>query len=106
MEPEGGILKINIYGTEYPIRSDADSDPEYIRKVADYVDKKMKEIDDATGAKSPLKIAILAALNITDELFQERTSKQNIVSHMSGKIQNLSDSLDKQLVSDPEVLIQ
>jgi cell division protein ZapA len=103
MEQEGGILKINIYGTEYPIRSDANSDPEYIRKVADYVDRKMKEIDSATEAKSSLKVAILAALNIADELYQERQIKDDLVSQMSGKIKNLSDSLDKQLTDDPEI---
>jgi len=103
MEQEGGILKINIYGTEYPIRNDTDSDPEYIRTVADYVDKKMREIDSATQAKSSLKVAILAALNIADELYQERESKENFVSQMSGKLKNLSDSLDKQLASEPEV---
>jgi cell division protein ZapA len=103
MDPESGILKINIYGTEYPIRSDINSDSEYIRTVADYVDKKMREIDNATQAKSSLKVAILAALNIADELFQERESKADLVNQMSGKMKTLSDSLDKQLTSEPEV---
>ena len=94
MQQEGGILKINIYGTEYPIKSDSEANAEYIRLVAEYVDKKMREIDQTTLAKSSLKVAILAALNITDELFQERDSKRSLMTEVEDKIRNLSDSLD------------
>lgn len=97
MNQEGEVLKINIYGTEYPIKSDSETDTEYIRKVAEYVDKKMREIDQNSKSKSSLKVAILAALNITDELFQEKIDKKNLANQMQAKIQNLSDKLDQVL---------
>ncbi len=97
MEEEGGILKINIYGTEYPIKSDAETDPDYIKSVAEFVDKKMQEIDENTQSKSAIKVAILAALNITDELFQERASKESVFSEMEDKIKNLSNRLDQSI---------
>jgi len=97
MDETGGVLKINIYGTEYPIKSDAQTDPEYIQKVADYVDQKMREIEKNTQAKSSLKVAILAALNITDELFQERGSRQSSLNEMENRIRNITDSLEQRL---------
>ena len=35
-------VKVTIYGTEYPVKGDAD--PEYIRSVAAYLDGKMREV--------------------------------------------------------------
>ncbi len=100
MNQESGVLKINIYGTEYPIKSDAETDTEYIRRVADYVDQKMREIEQNTQAKSSLKVAILAALNITDELFQERESKESLLEGVRIKLASLSRSLEQSLNED------
>ncbi len=97
MEQDGGVLKINIYGTEYPIKSDAETDSEYIRRVAEYVDQKMREIDQSTQAKSSLKVAILAALNITDELFQEKQSSQSLRSDWEDRLKALTTSLEESL---------
>jgi len=102
MSQEGGVLKINIYGTEYPIKSDSNADTEYILKVADYVDQKMREIDQNTQSKSSLKIAILAALNIADELFQEKQKEIVKVDNekTGARIKYLFETLDKALASD------
>ena len=97
MDQEGGVLKINIYGTEYPIKSDAETDSEYILKVAAYVDKKMREIDQSTQSKSSLKVAILAALNITDELFQERVKDSTSTPEIGNRIKELTDVLEQAL---------
>lgn len=103
MQEDSGILKINIYGTEYPIKSDAETDPDYIKGVAEFVDKKMKEIDTTTQSKSSLKVAILAALNITDELFQERVSKDTVSSEMIEKINSLTLLLDRSLKKEQPI---
>ncbi|MFQ5823696.1 MAG: cell division protein ZapA [bacterium] len=102
MDQDSGVLKINIYGTEYPIKSDTETDTEYIKQVAEYVDRKMREIDQNIQAKSSLKVAILAALNITDELFSEREKKQSLLINMVEKIRNLSNLLDHSLKNDFE----
>jgi len=59
----------------------------------------MREIDNSTDSKSPLKVAILAALNITDELFQERIKEEGAVSTdiVGSRIQELSKTLDRAL---------
>jgi cell division protein ZapA len=75
MNDEFNILKVNIYGTEYPVKGS--TDPDYINEVAKYVDTKMKEINKNISIDSSLKVAILAALNITDELFREKNKDRS-----------------------------
>ena len=88
----GNAIKMTIYGTEYPIKGDTDI--EYIKKVASYVDQKMYEVERNTSAKSALKVAILAALNIADELFNERAEKKRLIKEFEAKIDRLNQLLD------------
>ena len=78
MSDEFNILKVNIYGTEYPIKGT--TDVEYIKRVAQYVDTKMREVNKNISIDSSLKVSILAALNITDELFKEREKGTSAIS--------------------------
>jgi len=73
---EYSVLKVKIYGTEYPIKGD--SELEYIKQVAEYVDNKMREVNKIAPEISTLKVAILAALNIADELFKERINSEKL----------------------------
>jgi cell division protein ZapA len=95
MSSEGAVLKVNIYGTEYPIKGEVDV--EYIRQVAEYVDRKMREVDQTTTAKSSLKVAILAALNIADELFRERDEKNSLAQNLEAKLNGLSKMINENL---------
>jgi cell division protein ZapA len=69
------VAKVEIYGQYYNIRGTDDGG--YITELAEYVDMKMKEIADQTPTIDSLKVAILAALNITDQYFQLREQLQN-----------------------------
>ncbi|MDK2985529.1 MAG: cell division protein ZapA [Clostridia bacterium] len=59
-------VTVNIHGQEYTIKGN-DSE-EYIKKLADYVDEKMREIASKNSNLPPIKVAVLAALNLADEL--------------------------------------
>jgi cell division protein ZapA len=63
-------VKVNIFGNEYTIRGEAKED--YIQTLARYVDEKMKEVSQGAQLNSPLKISILAAINLVDEIFRLR----------------------------------
>jgi cell division protein ZapA len=91
MEQEKKTVRVNIYGTEYPIRGVADE--QYIRRVAEYVDEKMREVDKKIAVKSALKVAILAALNITDELFKAISEKEELVEQYEKRIKTLLQKL-------------
>ncbi len=92
---DSNVVKVTIFGSEYAIRGDTDA--EYIRRVAQYVDAKMKEVDESTSVKSSLKVAILAALNIADELFRERAEKKELQVAYERKLQLLASKLDDYL---------
>lgn len=92
MNSQGNITKVTIYGTEYPIKGDTDA--EYIQKVAEYVDRKMYEVDRNTSAKSTLKVAILTALNIADELYRERAEKDKLIQQFEEKLSMLSNLMN------------
>lgn len=62
------LLSVEIYGQSYKLRGEGQKD--YIQKLAGYLDSKMNQIADSSTTVDSLKVAILAALNITDEYFQ------------------------------------
>ena len=61
--------KVNIGGREYGIAGFESE--EYIHRVAIYVDRKMNELSKATPGVSPQNLAILASLNVADELIKK-----------------------------------
>jgi len=64
-------VQVEIFGQTYSIK--AGNDREYIRELAAFVDARMKEVQKGTGTSDGYKIAILAALNIADELNRIRS---------------------------------
>ncbi len=68
-EPKKNIV-VDIFGTEYVVRGEGDGS--YIKEVAAYVDSKMRSISATTSNVSSLKVAILTALNLSDEVFKYR----------------------------------
>ena len=89
-------LRVNIFGAEYVLK--ATENQEEIIKIAEYVDQKMKEIDRSQAINSNVKIDILTALNIAEELFQNQKYQERIfeqVNHDSQKIyRSLRDAID------------
>ncbi len=95
MVSEKYTVKVNIFGNEYPIKSEAD--PEYIKRVAKYVDRKMREISEKVNISSAAKVAVLAALNITDELFREKADKDKALAEVDDRTAELAEWLEKAL---------
>ena len=91
-------IRVNIFGTEYPIRGD--TDPVYIEEIAQYVDSKMREVSKQLSLPSMSKVAILAAMNIADELFKERAEKEKTVAELEERVAEMSGWLEKELMGD------
>ena len=65
--PKGEELtRVEIYGQTYSLRGEGNQ--KYVQDVAAYVDRKMREIAEHTTTVDSLKLAVLAAVNIADEL--------------------------------------
>ena len=88
-------VTVNIYGEEYPITGV--SDPAYISRIADYVDLRMKEIATSSRVAARDKVAILAAMSIASEFYDNNDSKDELQVQYSSKIDNLISRLDSVL---------
>ena len=94
MKPK--VVKVNILGQDYVVRSAAGQ--KYLEKVAAYVDEKMEEIM-ASGIddSQQLRIAILAAMNITDELFTYKKEKQKFVDKVEAKTLAITEFIENRI---------
>ncbi|HID09761.1 MAG TPA: cell division protein ZapA [Candidatus Latescibacteria bacterium] len=90
-EKHGRTVLVRIFGVEYPIRADVDE--EYVRWVARYVDDKMREVATDMPLRSAAKVAVLAAMHIVDELFQEREVHRNVLSYVQERTGRLIERL-------------
>ncbi len=80
MKERKTVVKVRIVGEEYSIRTDAS--PEHTRAVADHVDVTIRAIMEGGPLTETHKAAILAALQITDELFKERAASDELAAEI------------------------
>ena len=87
MTSKKNVVRVTILGDEYSIRSD--QSPERTRAVAEHVDNVIRQTMKAGNIVEAQKAAILAALSITDELFDAREAGEDLAGSMrrlSGEI--------------------
>tara|TARA_Y100001970_G_C13819122_1_gene643925 strand:- start:311 stop:607 length:297 start_codon:yes stop_codon:yes gene_type:complete len=91
------VVKVNILGQDYFIRTTAS--PSYFKKVAAFINEKTSElIDNGLNPETEqLKIAVLACMNITDELFLYKNEKQDVLNKIESKSTALLDFIDDKL---------
>ena len=94
---EPRIIPIDIHGQRYPIRSALD--PEYVVRLATYVDQKMRAASDSTPSGDSLRLAVLAALNIADELFRCREVNEDRDGRLAERAEELERLLDRVLMA-------
>ncbi|MDF1535230.1 MAG: cell division protein ZapA [bacterium] len=86
-----GRVDVEIFGKVYTVRGD--KDPDYVRRVAEFVDRKMREISQVTETVSTSRIAILASLNIADELMTLLEESEEL----KVRIRDLTDRIGRSL---------
>lgn len=72
------VVRVRIVGEEYTLRTDATI--EHTRAVAEHVDRTIRAILAGGPAIETHKAAVLAALQITDELFKERGAAESVAA--------------------------
>jgi cell division protein ZapA len=97
MADEGRVIPVEIHGQRYPIRTDLDQD--YVARLATYVDQKMRTAADATPTGDSLRLAVLTALNIADELFRCRDITQARDGELAERAGELERLLDRVLLA-------
>lgn len=85
-------IQVEIYNQTYSIRSDGDN--EYITQLARYVDGKMRTLSSGTMTVDSLKVAILAALHIADELHQSKDQQALNDTQLASRSAQCAELLD------------
>ena len=91
MSKDTRVVTVDIGGQRYPIRSALE--PTYVAELAAYVDEKMRLAARETTTGDTLKVAVLAALNIADELFRARADGA-VNPHWQRKAEELERLVD------------
>lgn len=97
MNRRGSVTQVEIFGQTYNVRAEGDST--YIHDLARFVDSRMKEVAEKTATVDTTKIAILAALNISDDLYQREKSRKDSPSDAVARAERLIQKLDAALGS-------
>lgn len=92
MTEHDGVIPVQIHGLQYPIRSTLD--PEYVARLAAYVDDRIRIVAESAASGDSLRLAVLAALNIADELFRCRDllrTRDGQLADRAGALERLVD---------------
>ncbi len=87
------VVSVEIAGQRYPIRSALDAT--YVAQLAAYVDEKMRLAARETTSGDTLKVAVLAALNVADELFRARAAEGTVQGDWQRKAEELERLVDE-----------
>jgi len=85
-------IKVRIYDQEYIIKSEESEDQ--LNRIADFVNDKLKEIEENTEGLSEKKMAILVALNIASEYFQAVKERDDLLVNIRQRTEALVNNID------------
>ena len=88
-------MKIDIYDQSYNVN--ADQNEEYVKQLAAYLDSKMRAVAEAARTVDSLKVAVLAALNIADEMFTLRERQREIEGPIRQRVEKCVTLVEKAL---------
>ena len=86
---------VHIAGQRYVLRSDADE--AYVQSLAGYVNERINEVQRSPRPVPSQSLAVLAALNIADDLFRERQRRSVLKERVRDKSRALLAYLDKEV---------
>lgn len=98
MTTEKRSIKVKIFGSEYPLRGDSE---DFTRRVAAHVDDMISSIHSRIPDQPTLTVAVLSALNITEDLFKERERSGAVLTMMEDEIGKLNTFMDEALAEEP-----
>lgn len=95
LDSSSHVVSVEIHGQRYPVRSDLDQT--YVQKLAAYVSDKMDAASAATPGGDLIHVALLAALNIADELFRCRDTEHSRDARIVERARALERMVDRAL---------
>ena len=92
---EPKVVHVEVYGQKYPIKTVLD--PQYVEQLATFVESRMELASKSSPSSDAVGLAILAALNITDEFFRTRTELTNSSGSLTARAEALEKMVDQAL---------
>lgn len=89
-----GSVRVEIFDQVYNLRG---TDAEYIIKLAEYVDGKMRAVSEQTATVDSVRLAVLAALNIADEYHMLKRRADTPAPEVRQRRSKLENALDEVL---------
>jgi cell division protein ZapA (FtsZ GTPase activity inhibitor) len=86
------VVHVDIHGQRYAVRSDLD--PQYVAELAAYLDGKMRQAAQELATADPLRVAVIAALNISDEAFRARADASGVEGRLLSRAADLERLVD------------
>ena len=90
-------IEIEVFGHRFSLQGEGDET--YFHELAEYVDAQMRTLAKQTRTSTPTKLAILTAINVTDQLFRQQGHKDSGESEMERRAQLLVEAIDEHLES-------
>ena len=94
------MIEVTILGRRIPLREDGDG--AYLREVADFVNGRMEEVLRSSQTTQTLNVAILAALNIADDLFKAEGRSRTLSREVAGRVDEMIRFIDEKLGENPD----
>jgi cell division protein ZapA len=91
MADKPSAVHVEIFGQTYAVQ--AGTEPGYVEQLAAFVDAQMRDVSRAAGAVDSVRVAVLSALNIADELFQLRARLRHAGDEAGQRAERLSREL-------------
>jgi len=88
-----GVIEVEFFGERYTLR--ATDSPEYLNRVAEYVNGKFHELVKESPALTPVKVAVLASLNIADDLLKRDEAKDQAEKELLARIDGIFQLLHR-----------
>ena len=91
---EARSIRVRIYGTDYPLKVD---DEELTMRAAERLDRMMHDLHAHIPDQPPTTLAVLAALNVTEELTHETEEKKQLTRKVEQEIRSMTQLIDSVL---------
>lgn len=95
-EERKGSVEVELMGQKIRLRS-TNGEEEYIKKVSEYVDQEIQRVQKAMGSASSLNIALLVAMNIAENYYNNLQNQQVAVNGLLVKTDKLISFIDERL---------
>ena len=92
-------IEVEVFGQRFSLQGEGDE--AYFHELAEYVDTQMRTLAKQTRTSTPTKLAILTAINVTDQLFRQQRQGGEGEIEMDRRAQLLLETIDQHLEPHP-----